>query len=51
MLRLLLFKMTVTGDSPVVKKHSRYKKKFLKSLVSRRRSVVFAQGRSPVLHC
>jgi hypothetical protein len=31
-LRLLLFKMTVTGDSPVVKKHSRYRKKFLKSL-------------------
>jgi hypothetical protein len=29
---LLLFKMTVTGDSPVVKKHSRYRKKFLKSL-------------------
>ena len=24
--------MTVTGDSPVVKKHSRYRKKFLKSL-------------------
>jgi hypothetical protein len=31
-LRLLLFKMTVTGDSPVVKKHSRYRKKLLKSL-------------------
>ena len=24
--------MTVTGDSPMVKKHSRYRKKFLKSL-------------------
>ena len=24
--------MTVTGDSPVVKKHSRFRKKFLKSL-------------------
>jgi hypothetical protein len=31
-LRLLLFKMTVTGDSPVAKKHSRYREKFLKSL-------------------
>ena len=29
-LRLLLFRMTLTGGSP--KKHSRYRKKFLKSL-------------------
>ena len=28
----MLFKMTVTGDSPVAKQHSRYLKKFLKSL-------------------
>jgi len=41
-LRLLLFKMTVTGDLPAVKKHSRYRKKFMKSL---------AQGRSPVFPC
>jgi hypothetical protein len=31
-LRLLLFLMTLTGGSPVAKKHSRYRKKFLKSL-------------------
>ena len=31
-LRLLLFKMTVTGDSPMAKQHSRYLTKFLKSL-------------------
>ena len=31
-LRLLLFKMTVTGDLPMVKQHSRYREKFLKSL-------------------
>ena len=29
---MLLFKMTATGDSPVVKQHSRYRKEFLKSL-------------------
>ena len=29
--------MTVTGDSPVVKKHSRYRKKFLKSLLEEER--------------
>ena len=29
---MLLFKMTGTGDSPVVKQHSRYMKEFLKSL-------------------
>jgi len=33
----LLFKMTVTGDLPVVKKHSRYRKKFLKSLLEEER--------------
>ena len=31
-LMMLLFKMTGTGDSPVVKQHSRYMKEFLKSL-------------------
>ena len=31
-LRVLLFKMSGTGDSPVVKQHSRYMKEFLKSL-------------------
>jgi len=35
-LRLLLFKMTVTGDSPKVKKHSRFRKKFLLSEEERR---------------
>jgi hypothetical protein len=31
-LRFMLFKMTVTDDSPVAKQHTRYLKKFLKSL-------------------
>jgi hypothetical protein len=35
-LRLLLFKMTVTGDSPKVKKHSRFRKNFLLSKEERR---------------
>jgi hypothetical protein len=34
---LLLYKMTVTGDSPVAKQHSRYRKKFLKSLLEEER--------------
>jgi hypothetical protein len=42
-LRFMLLQMTVTDDSPVAKQHSRYLKKFMKSLYKEERRLCLSK--------